>query len=218
VRPEKLILRDPRKEEINYYPYNLNEDLMINDFLKKLISRKPRFWSIIEKAIVSSPHVSIIYSDRYLNTPLGCLLLSQLIRQIRHYYQIHFDSIVLNISRTGFHPNKNNPSSTMIFPNHIQRDKFLQLCMRMLVKDDYTEKERNIPHQRVLSISNAKCTLEIIFDGGIAYGWRLSHEEDKLTMEQIEANISYNYTCINQLARKYDRKGIFFVVRMLFKD
>jgi hypothetical protein len=28
VRPEKLILRDPRKEEINYYPYNLDEDLM----------------------------------------------------------------------------------------------------------------------------------------------------------------------------------------------
>jgi hypothetical protein len=28
VRPEKLILRDPRKEEINYYPYNLSEDLM----------------------------------------------------------------------------------------------------------------------------------------------------------------------------------------------
>ena len=106
----------------------------------------------------------------------------------------------------------------MIFPNHIQRDKFLQSCMKLLVKEDYTEKERNIPHQRVLSISNAKCTLEIHFDGGIAYGWRLSHEEDKLTMEQIEANISYNYTCINQLARKYDRKGIFFVARMLFKD
>ena len=28
VRPEKLILRDPRKEEINFYPYNLDEDLM----------------------------------------------------------------------------------------------------------------------------------------------------------------------------------------------
>ena len=28
VRPEKLILRDPRKEEINYYPYNLDENLM----------------------------------------------------------------------------------------------------------------------------------------------------------------------------------------------
>lgn len=28
VRPEKLILRDPRKEEINCYPYNLEEDLM----------------------------------------------------------------------------------------------------------------------------------------------------------------------------------------------
>lgn len=28
MRPEKLILRDPRKEEINYYPYNLDEDLM----------------------------------------------------------------------------------------------------------------------------------------------------------------------------------------------
>ena len=106
----------------------------------------------------------------------------------------------------------------MIFPNHKQRDKFLRTCMKLLVKDDYTERERNIPHQRVLSISNAKCTLEIIFDGGIAYGWRLSHEEDKQTMEQIEANISYNYTCINQLSRKYDRKGIFFVVRILFKD
>ena len=106
----------------------------------------------------------------------------------------------------------------MIFPNHIQRDKFLQSCMKLLVKEEKKKKERNIPHQRVLSISNAKCTLEILFDGGIAYGWRLSHEEDKLTMEQIEANISYNYTCINQLARKYDRKGIFFVARMLFKD
>ena len=28
VRPEKLILRDPKKEEVNYYPYNLSEDLM----------------------------------------------------------------------------------------------------------------------------------------------------------------------------------------------
>ena len=28
VRPEKLIYRDPRKEEINYYPYNLSDDLM----------------------------------------------------------------------------------------------------------------------------------------------------------------------------------------------
>ena len=201
-KAEKNLLLSLYKKNDFTFDFYLNEDLMINDFLKKLISRKPRFWSIIEKAIVSSPHVSIIYSDRYLNTPLGCLLLSQLIRQIRHYYQIHFDSIVLNISRTGFHPN----------------NKFLRSCMRLLVKDDYTEKERNIPHQRVLSISNAKCTLEIIFDGGIAYGWRLSHEDDKLTMEQIQANITYNYTCINQLSRKYDRKGIFFVARMLFKD
>ena len=28
VKPEKLILRDPKKEEVNYYPYNLSEDLM----------------------------------------------------------------------------------------------------------------------------------------------------------------------------------------------
>ena len=28
VRPEKLILRNPKKEEVNYYPYNLSEDLM----------------------------------------------------------------------------------------------------------------------------------------------------------------------------------------------
>lgn len=217
-KAEKRLLLSLYKKIDFTFDFYLNEDMMINDFLKKLISRKPHFWSIIETAIVSSPHVSIVYSDRYLNTPLGCILLSQLIRQIRLFFQIHFDSIVLNISRTGFHPNRNSPSSTMIFPNYTQRDKFLQSCMRLLVKDDYTEKERNIPHQRVLSISNAKCTLEIIFDGGIAYGWRLSHEDDKLTMEQIQANINYNYTCINQLSRKYDRKGIFFVVRMLFKD
>ena len=202
---KRLLLSLYKKIDFTFDCY-LDEDMKVDDFLKKLISIKPHFWSIIKKTIVSSPHVSIVYSDRYLNTPLGCIMLSQLIR------------IVLNISRTGFHPNKNNPSSTMIFPNHKQRDKFLQLCMRILVKDDYTEKERNIPHQRVLSISNAKCTLEIIFDGGIAYGWRLSHEDDKLTMEQIEANIAYNYTCINQLSRKYDRKGIFYVVRMLFND
>ena len=214
---KRLLLSLYKKIDFTFDCY-LDEDIKVDDFLKKLISIKPHFWSIIKKTIVSSPHVSIVYSDRYLNTPLGCIMLSQLIRQIRLYFQIHFDSIVLNISRAGFHPNKNNPSSTMIFPNHKQRDKFLHLCMRMLVKDYYTEKERNIPHQRVLSISNAKCTLEIIFDGGIAYGWRLSHEDDKLTMEQIEANIAYNYTCINQLSRKYDRKGIFYVVRMLFND
>ena len=28
VKPEKLILREPKKEEINYYPYNLSNDLM----------------------------------------------------------------------------------------------------------------------------------------------------------------------------------------------
>ena len=28
VKPEKLILKEPKKEEVNYYPYNLSEDLM----------------------------------------------------------------------------------------------------------------------------------------------------------------------------------------------
>ena len=42
VRPSKLILKDPKKEEINYYPYNLNEDLMngwveVNDERVKII-------------------------------------------------------------------------------------------------------------------------------------------------------------------------------------
>lgn len=215
---EKHLLLSLYKKNDFTFDFYLNEDMRVDDFLKKLISRKPHFWSIVKSALASSPQVSVVYSDRYLNTPLGCLLLSQLIRQIHLYFQIHYDSIVINISRTGFHPNRNSPSSTMIFPNHTQRDRFLQSCMKLLLNVDYTEKERNIPHQRVLTVSNARCTLEIIFDGGIAYGWRMSREDDKLSLEQIEANITYNYTCINQLSRKYDRKGIFFVVRMLFKE
>lgn len=215
---EKHLLLSLYKKNDFTFDFYLNEDLRVDDFLKELISRKPHFWSIVKRAFASSPQVSVVYSDRYLNTPLGCILLSQLIRQIRLYFQIHYDSIVINISRTGFHPNRNSPPSTLIFPNHTQRDRFLRSCMNLLVDADYTERERNIPHQRVLTVSNARCTLEIIFDGGIAYGWRLSHEDDKLTLEQIEADITYNYTCINQLSRKYDRKGIFFVVRMLFKE
>jgi hypothetical protein len=215
---EKSLLLSIYKKNDFTFDFYVNEDMAVEDFLKILISRKPHFWDIIKKAIASSPRVSIVYSDRYLNTPLGCILLSQLIRQIRASFHVSFESIVIKISRTGFHHNRNNPSSTMIFSNYTQRDRFLQSCMKLLVDADYIEKERNVPHQRVLTISNEKCSLDIVFDGGIAYGWRLSHKDDNLTLEQMETNITYNYDCINQLSRKYDRKGIFFVVRMLFKD
>ena len=166
-KAEKRLFHSLCKKIDFTFDFYLNEDMKVDDFLKKLISKKPHFWSIIKKAIVSSPHVSITYSDRYLNTPLDCILLSQLIKQIRHHFQIHFDSIVLNISRTGFHPNKNSPSSTRIFSNHTQRDRFLRSCMKLLVDTEYIEKDRNIPHRRVLTVRNAECTVEIVLTAAL---------------------------------------------------
>ena len=68
-KAEKNLLLSLYKKNDFTFDFYLNEDLMINDFLKKLISRKPRFWSIIEKAIVSSPHVSIIAVTAYKANP-----------------------------------------------------------------------------------------------------------------------------------------------------
>ncbi len=217
-KAEKRLLLSLYKKMDFTFDFYLNEDMTVNDFLKMLMSKHPQFWDIIKKSILSSPHVSIAYSDRYLNTPLGCILLSQLIRQICVYFNVYYDTIEINISRTGFHPNKKNPVSTMIFSNYPERDRFFKTCMKSLVKAEFIEKERNIPHQRVLTITNTKGTVEIVFDGGISYGWRLSRENEQLTIEQLEASLTENFVCFNQLSRKFDRKGIFYVVRVLYKD
>ena len=216
-KAEKRLLLELYKKKDFTFDFYVKEDMQVYDFLCELTSHHPEYWQIIRHVLQYSPSVTVTYSDRYLNTPLGCILLAQLIKQVGDRFHVDINSVAINISRSGFHPNSNNPASTRIFSNYPQRDCFLKACMDLLVNAKYTEKERNIPHQRTLSVSNAKCTVEIVFDGGISYGWRLARTEECLTLEEMKGIVSENFTCINQLSRSFDRKGVYYVVRVLYK-
>ena len=162
--------------------------------------------------------VALFYEDRYVNSPLGCLLLAQFIRRLRDLFKLRYNAIEIILSRKNyrviFDDDTLKIDRKFSFPEN--RDAFLRLCLDEIVREPYSLVIKNTKHSRALVVRNSNYELSIRPEGGISFGWGIENGiHSALTVDTLMKKPDINIRCFNRAAHSYDKKGITYVVSLL---
>ena len=152
----------------------IKEDCNIDSLLHSLVSIKSDKWLKI-KSTLTGKSVSIDYSDRYLNTPLGCMLLANLIKSIKEYLGVTVRSINIYVIKptndTLDDTKRTNIDSN--FQTSSSRNKFLEDAVYELAGTRPTVVDNGyIEHERCFTAKTSSEELCLRPDAGIANGWK----------------------------------------------
>ena len=213
-----LLLRNRVLHAGMAFQFHVVENVYSDELFDLLLEYHPDKWRIIQDAFQESGPVDIVYEDRYLNSPLGCILLAQFIRRIGFLFHLSFRSIRIVVSKRDFHKSADDNAQRLFqrFSCPENRDKFLRLCMEVIVGRPYDLEVRNVGHTRSLAMANGTYELGIRPEGGISHGWGIDYGDfHRLTVEGIGSNVDVNVPCFNQLSHELGNKGIPYVVEFM---
>ena len=115
----------------------------------------------------------VCYSDRYLKTPFGCILLVQFIDRLRTSLNFNIDSFIFKGQE--FIEDKSPPYLLFhTFQNANDRNTAVVRFADQLQIPNATAVNSKLPHYRYLEFKNNKITVTIRPDAGVEHGWSLS--------------------------------------------
>ncbi len=169
---------------------------------------KPDKWAEAREAFDEDKNVAIAYYDKYLNTPLGCIILANLVRLIATAWKLNIGKIQLSLAgiRSSYGYGYNDFESD--FAQDAARSDFLKKCFVELVGIEPEIEMFNNQHPRYLRLQGKRHICEIRPDAGIAWGWRLSRKCEGLKLEDFEKNVKRDIELYNS---RY-RDGILYTV------
>lgn len=152
----------------------IKDDCDMSNLLSLLLRKNPNKWDKIKGNILGK-RVTVEYSDRYLTTPLGCMLFAHFIAKLKHEFKLKISSLRVTVAfSSGGYAFDDEP--TKICDNFAQKNKrnqFLKDAISEIVgvvpvinEDGY------IRHERCITIKSESEELCIRPDAGIAYGWK----------------------------------------------
>jgi hypothetical protein len=163
--------------------------------------------------------VKISYSDKYLVTPMGCLLLAHLISKLQCEFRININNVNLKVipPRQSYNSYYQDiVELTQDFQRSQDRNEFLSNSIEELVGITPTICEDGyLPHERCLTIESIDGTLCIRPDAGIAHGWKVfGSENSHLTTEDIYEDPTKDIKLYNQQSRG---NGILYTISFVKK-
>ena len=199
------------------FSFSIVQNMYSDELLDLLMEYHTDKWHFVQEVFMKDGLVDLVYEDRYLNTPIGCLILAQFIRRMKDLFKLRYQSIEINLSRKDFRIMFDDKTLKIdrkfSFPE--KRDSFFQLCMDKIVGNPYSLHVRNTKHARTLIIKNGTYELSISPDGGISHGWGIENGiHSNLTVDVLKENLDINIHCFNRPAHSFDRKGIPYVVSL----
>lgn len=150
------------------------EDCNVGNLCAKLMKCKSEKWERIISGM-NGKNVSLTYSDRYLVTPLGCILLAHFIADVQQKLNVNIASLNIIVKK----PNGDSYGSHGVrlereYGDNMARNSFLEDVVRELTGITPTIVDHGyIEHERCMSIKSADVELCIRPDAGIAHGWSL---------------------------------------------
>lgn len=147
-------------------------------------------WNHIQKAI-EGKEISVSYTDRYLMTPLGCMLLVRFLQCLKDEWGCRIKGVKVDlsqkISRKDDDYAVNEP-----FENFEDRDNFLAEALTQCcgVENADIQSDQYIAHERDLKISTGTHSLCLRPDAGISQGWT-PNRYDKDGQEQYLEYFSF---------------------------
>lgn len=168
-------------------------------------------WNKICNAIPKGENVQLTYSDRYLKTPLGCILLAQLVCQLRK--ELGFEPSKATImlptgiisSGIGYYSNTESNDDIKLtdeFYSYKECDSFLQKCLQNICGISCEIIHERLPHYRSLTINGNSFELSIRPDGGVAYGWAVDNRSyPDLTLNDVRETPDQDFDLFNKTSR-----------------
>lgn len=147
-------------------------------------------WNHIQQAI-EGKEISVSYTDRYLMTPLGCMLLVRFLQCLKDQWGCRIKNVEVRLSKKIDYKNDtyavNEP-----FEYFEDRDNFLAEALTQCCGVDSVKIQSGqyIAHERDLKISTGTHSLCLRPDAGISQGW-IPNRYDKDGQEQILEYFSF---------------------------
>lgn len=124
---------------------------------------------------------NVSYSDRYLKTPFGCLLMLQFINRLQT--MLHFEIDNFTFFGQEFYNERTPQKLFHEFKDRESRDSYLKLFSYELDASNVNAVSDSIPHYRYFEFSNDEIKIIIRPDAGIEHGWKL--KDNNLKVEDI---------------------------------
>lgn len=177
VNREELLKQLKTKDTLGF-DARLKADCMLSELFQLLQTSKDsnekehkEDWNHIQKAI-EGKEISVSYTDRYLMTPLGCMLLVRFLQCLKDQWGCRIKDVEVHLSQKIDYKNEtyavNEP-----FENFEDRDHFLTEALTQCcgVENADIQSGQYIAHERDLKISTGTYSLCIRPDAGISQGW-----------------------------------------------
>lgn len=193
------------------FDVRIKEDCHLSSLCDKLMEDKQEEWKRIMQYI-KGKNVTLEYSDRYLSTPLGCLLLAHFISSLKRKFGINIKGIAVTVMALA---NKEfGIGHTYIesdYKNNNARNQFLSDAISELVEVEPDIIDSGyIEHERCLTIKSADAELCIRPDAGIAHGWVLyGRNNSDCSDEDIRCNWETDLRLYN---KKQNFSGILYTI------
>ena len=197
------------------FTFQITQDVHSDELFDLLLEYHHEKWHRIRDMMMDDPVVEIVYEDRYINTPLGCILLAQFIRRIRDLFMLNFCSITIALSKKDFRVKFDDDDLRLnhrfSFVEH--RDNFLEKCINQIVRDKMKYEVKNLAHTRSMRLFNKSYELSIMPEGGIAHGWGVENGlHSNLTTKDLRDHLDINLHCFNRNAHRHDKAGVRYTV------
>lgn len=196
VNREELLKQLKTKDTLGF-DARLKADCMLSELFLLLQKSKDsnekehkEDWNHIQKAI-EGKEISVSYTDRYLMTPLGCMLLVRFLQCLKDEWGCHIKDVEVHLSQKIDYKNEtyavNEP-----FENFEDRDHFLTEALTQCcgVDNAKIQSGQYIAHERDLKISTGTHSLCLRPDAGISQGW-IPNRYDKDGQKQYLKDFSF---------------------------
>ncbi|MFV0144913.1 DEAD/DEAH box helicase [Empedobacter falsenii] len=173
------------KSGSNIYEVYLNEENVINstnliDLILNKIQDKNDFINLLQNQTFD-----IIYSDNYLKTPFGVILMLQFIARLKEICNFEINNF--NFKGKEFRNDRNPQKIFHEFFNSNSRNEYVRILASELdVIQDVSAQDDTNPHFRFFELSNNNITVVIRPDAGVEHGWNV----DKYSTTDIDYHYS----------------------------
>lgn len=167
-------------------------------------------------ASLDNETVSIEYSERYLNSPLGCIILCHILKGLKERFNLQFDDVsflfpsrfVPRTSRHELESDFQGSRTSRIQTESAERNEFLTNALKAIVGANANIQLFNqVEHDRCLTITTENgfrfCLMP---DGGVCLGWKISRNDSPLdgsgnrTRDYLEQHFAEDIVLFNQLS------------------
>ena len=126
---------------------------------------------------------NVSYSDRYLKTPFGCVLMLQFLNRLQSKLGFEIDNFTFYGQE--FYNEKRPQKLFHEFKDRESRDSYLKSFSYELDTENVNVVSNSIPHYRYFEFSNDEIKIIIRPDAGVEHGWKLI--DNNLKVEDINS-------------------------------